>query len=161
NFIQSAGILFNQSDLYANPEVLIIRYHPMYPVADIRRGKLWGNYFFESKLRDAIVHELTHASDFQRTAGGNHKQAIDAPAAYYNSPTEVRAYMQGSVDMLKREAHDLKTNRMGRGERDWLRDWMRAAKHGILAHWDLLTPRNQQRFLRALYQAGVEAGLPP
>jgi hypothetical protein len=132
----------------ADLEYLAIEYNPFFPTAKLPRNL--ENYSDSYRLRDTIVHEMTHAADFFRLRKHKPSGVVrreQGKAAYYNQPMEVRAFLQMLIRGL---AQDLRAD-----PSTTLDEWLQIQKK-ISPYWKLLTPANQRKFLQALYQAEQE-----
>ena len=151
-------------------QVVIVFLNGAYSPADLMRGKYRGTFSPLSDcthgsclpfaLYDVLIHELTHASDIvgakqynrQKIAAGDESEF----AAYYNEPSEVRAYMRQVVEEAGRMATHLK---------DFLRDRqdLVAKSMKLSTTWGeispYLTPANRQKILLAVYDRLAKQGL--
>lgn len=102
-------------------------------------------------LYPILLHELTHAADIFAPVLGMSEDAARDNAAYYNHPSELRAYMQEVVDEVEqrfRHYEKLKS-RFGNRALDMLLNMSTTWKE-VSPHW---TVANRQKVLKAVYQA--------
>lgn len=62
------------------------------------------SWLIANQIYDVLLHEVTHAADiFTKGVGESlsEQEAIDNPRAYYNHPSEVRAYLQEILSELE------------------------------------------------------------
>jgi hypothetical protein len=105
-----------------------------------------------SMLYPILLHELTHAADiFGPGLGGMSEDDAHGNAAYYNHPSELRAYMQEVVDEVEqRFTHYAKMKaRFGNRALDMLLN-MSTTWTNVSPHW---TAASRRKVLKAVYQA--------
>ncbi len=106
----------------------------------------------QDQLYPVLLHELTHAADkFAPGMAETEQQLQDDPAAYYNDPSELRAYTQEVVDEVsdRFDKYEKLQRHFGNKAMGMLLrmspTWERASPH-----W---TRPNQNRVLKSVYQA--------
>ena len=112
----------------------------------------------ESFIYPLLLHEITHAADIHGPGlGMSEAEAHDNDAAYYNNPSEVRAYLQEVVDEVEQRARLFPKLKARFGERaigmllNMSTTWTNASPH-----W---TAANRQKVLKAVYQALESSGV--
>lgn len=108
-------------------------------------------------LYPILLHELTHAADIVSQGLGMSQEDARGNAAYYNDPSEVRAYMQEVIDEVEQRAsHFAKLKaRFGQRALGMLLN-MSPTWTEISPHW---TRANQQKVLKAVYQTLESSGI--
>jgi hypothetical protein len=155
------GAYIRRADLLEDGDLhLVIR---------LNGSKTYGDYVDTHTLSNLIfndlIHELTHAAEWWYHS---HKDLVQESAVlsdpesadrYYNSPHEVRAYMQQIVDNLRNIAPGYRKRVMPHASPqefvnkvlDMLPKWRQIRDH--------LTPQNKALILKAVYRALDEDGL--
>lgn len=118
----------------------------------IRKGA--ETHIVKIQLYNLLIHELTHVADKYLRGVGEGMSEDDLrqnPAVYYNSPSELHAFMQEVVDQVsQRFVHYEKLEkRFGQKALGMLLN-MSETWSKVSPHW---TERNKQKVLKAVYQA--------
>ena len=88
-----------------------IRLNGSKPFKDFLDGEHEGTNGLRYQINNVLVHELSHIAEFrflQRKDVHRFEDSEEGKKEYYNSPTEVRAYMQQIVDEIMPKARSFK-----------------------------------------------------
>ena len=150
NYVLDGGVGF----LRGTP-IVVVQINGSLDADAIQKGS--ETHIVKIQLYNLLLHEFTHVADKytrgvgQGGRGLTEEQLRNNPAAYYNNPSEMHAYMQEVVDQVSnRFVHYEKLrSRFGQKALGMLLNmsdtWIR-----VSPYW---TERNRQKVLKAVYQA--------
>lgn len=110
----------------------------------------------EKYIYRILIHELTHVADIVPESAGREEQEVyEDLAAYYNSPHEVRAYLQEVLDEVASHIHQFEKLRRVLGTTLAVSSTL-----GLSRAWADIEPylneTNKRRFYRAVAQLARE-----